>query len=47
MANQLHWHDTLALMDVELIHKLGYDIMVPYTLSHKEEYHEKPSSKIQ
>jgi hypothetical protein len=38
MAKQLHWHDNLALMDIELIHKLDKDNVVPYALSHKEEY---------
>jgi hypothetical protein len=38
MAKELHWHDTLALMDMKLIHKLGKSIMVPYALSCKEEY---------
>ncbi|KAL2632608.1 hypothetical protein R1flu_004087 [Riccia fluitans] len=39
---QLRWHDTLALMDVELIHKPGRENVVPDALSRKEEY--MPSS---
>ncbi|KAL2630554.1 hypothetical protein R1flu_015240 [Riccia fluitans] len=39
---QLRWHDTLALMDVELIHKPGKNNVVPDALSRKEEY--MPSS---
>jgi hypothetical protein len=35
---QLHWHNTLAFMDIEFIHKSSKDNMVPYALSHKEEY---------
>jgi hypothetical protein len=38
MAKQLWWHDTLALMDIELIHKLGKDNVVLDVLSCKEEY---------
>ncbi|KAL3688559.1 hypothetical protein R1sor_014868 [Riccia sorocarpa] len=34
----LRWHDTLALMDVEFIHKPGRDNVVPDALSRKEEY---------
>jgi hypothetical protein len=37
-AKQLRWHDTLALMDIELIHKLGKDNVVLNVLNHKEEY---------
>ncbi|KAL3686374.1 hypothetical protein R1sor_008948 [Riccia sorocarpa] len=39
---QLRWHDTLALMDVDLIHKPGRENVVPDVLSRKEEY--MPSS---
>ncbi|KAL2629296.1 hypothetical protein R1flu_013982 [Riccia fluitans] len=39
---QLRWHDTLALMDVELIHKPGKENIVPDALSRKEEF--MPSS---
>ncbi|KAL3692137.1 hypothetical protein R1sor_005788 [Riccia sorocarpa] len=39
---QLRWHDILALMDVNLIHKLGRENVVPDALSRKEEY--MPSS---
>jgi hypothetical protein len=35
---QLRWHDTLALMDIKLIHNRGKYIVVPNALSHKEEY---------
>jgi hypothetical protein len=38
MAKQLWWHDTLALMDIELIHKPGKDNVVLDVLSCKEEY---------
>jgi hypothetical protein len=38
MAKQLQWHDTLAFMDIELIHKTGKDNVVLDVLSHKEEY---------
>ena len=38
-AKQLRWHNTLALMNVDLIHKLGYDNMVPDALSRWEEFH--------
>jgi hypothetical protein len=37
-TKQLQWHDTLALMDIELIHKLGKDNVVLDALSHKKEY---------
>jgi hypothetical protein len=37
-AKQLQWHDTLALMDIELIHKLGKDNVVLNVLSRKEKY---------
>jgi hypothetical protein len=33
-----YWHNTLALMDVELIHKPGWDNVVPNALSQKDEY---------
>jgi hypothetical protein len=38
MAKQLWWHNTLALMDIELIHKPGKDNVVLDVLSCKEEY---------
>jgi hypothetical protein len=38
MTKQLHWHNTLAFMDIELIHKLGKNNVVPYAVNHKEEY---------
>lgn len=37
-AKQLQWHDTLALMNIKLIHKNGKDNVVPNALNHKEEY---------
>jgi hypothetical protein len=43
---QLKWHDTLALLDVELIHKPRWDNVVPDALNRKEEFQlEKPSTK--
>ena len=41
-AKQLRWYDTLALMNVDLIHKPGKENVVPDALSRKDEY--KPSS---
>jgi hypothetical protein len=38
LAKQLRWHDTLALLDVELIHKPWRDNVVPNALSRKEEF---------
>ncbi len=46
MTKQLHWHNTLALMDMELICKTSQNNVVPNTLSYKEEYNKKPSIKI-
>jgi hypothetical protein len=37
-AKQLQWHDTLALVNIELIHKNGKDNVVSNALSHKNEY---------
>jgi hypothetical protein len=34
----LQWHDTLVLMDIELIHKSGKANVVPNALSQKEKY---------
>jgi hypothetical protein len=42
MTKQWHWCNTLALIDVELIHKLGWDNAILDALSCKEEYNEKP-----
>jgi len=43
----LKWHDTLALLDVELIQKSGRNNVVPNALSRKEEFQvEKPLTKI-
>jgi hypothetical protein len=38
MAKQLRWHDILALMDIELIHKLNKDNVVPNVINLKKEY---------
>ena len=38
-AKQLRWHDTLALMNVDLIHKPGRDNVVLDALSRREEFH--------
>ncbi len=35
-TKQLRWHNTLALLDVEMIHKLKWDNVVLDTLSRKE-----------
>ena len=37
-AKQLRWHDTLALMNVDLIHKPGSDNVVSDALSRREEF---------
>jgi hypothetical protein len=37
-TKQLRWHDTLALLHVELIHKPGRDNIIPNALSKKEEF---------
>ncbi len=37
-TKQLKWHDTLALLDVELIHKLGQNNVVFDALNRKEEH---------
>ena len=36
-AKELRWYDTIISMDVELIHKLGRDNLVPDALSRREE----------
>jgi hypothetical protein len=38
MVKQLCWQDTLALMDIELIHKCNKNNVVLNVLSRKEEY---------
>ncbi len=38
MVKQLYWQDTLALMDIELIHKCNKENVVLNVLSRKEEY---------
>jgi hypothetical protein len=38
MDKQLQWHNTLAFMDIELIHKLNKDNVMPNALNHKKEY---------
>jgi hypothetical protein len=35
---QLRWHDTLALLDVELIHKLGWDNVIHDALNRNKEF---------
>jgi len=48
MAKQLQWHNTLALMDIELIHKLSKDNVMLDVLNHKKEYQrEMPWESIQ
>jgi hypothetical protein len=37
-TTQLRWHDTLTLLDVELIHKPWQDNVVSNALSKKEEF---------
>ncbi len=45
---QLKWHDTLAFLDVELIHKLGHGNVVHDALNRKKEFQlEKPLTKTQ
>ena len=44
-AKQLRWYDTLALMNVELIHKRGRDNVVPDALSRQEEFQAMNISK--
>ncbi len=46
MTKQLRWHNTLAPMDMELICKTSQNNVVRNTLSCKEEYNQKPSTKI-
>lgn len=48
LTKQLKWHDTLVLLDVELIQKLGHDNVVPNTLNRKEKFQvEKLVTKTQ
>lgn len=45
---QLKWHGALALLDVELIHKLGWNNIIPNALSKNEKFQaEKPPTKTQ
>jgi hypothetical protein len=44
-AKQLRWHDTLALMNVELIHKPGRDNVVPDALNRRKEFQEMSTSQ--
>jgi hypothetical protein len=37
-TKQLQWHDTLALMDIELIHKPNKNNVMPNAFSRKKEY---------
>lgn len=46
LVKQLKWHETLALLDVELAHKLGQDNVVLNALNRKEKFQvEKPLTK--
>jgi hypothetical protein len=45
-AKQLRWHDTLVLMNVDLIHKPGRDNVVPDVLSRKEEFHTMSTTQV-
>ncbi len=46
LVKQLKWHETLALLDVELTHKLGRDNVVLNALNREEKFQvEKPSAK--
>jgi hypothetical protein len=45
-AESLRWHDTFALMDVELIHKPGYDNVVPDALNGWEEFEAMSTTQI-
>jgi hypothetical protein len=38
LMKQLRWHDTLALLDAELIHKPSWDNVVPDALGRKKNY---------
>jgi hypothetical protein len=38
MTKQMWWHDTLALMDIELIHKPKKNNAVLDVLNYKKEY---------
>lgn len=45
-TKQLRWHDTMALLDVELKHKLRWDNVVLDVLSQKDAFQMvKPSTK--
>jgi hypothetical protein len=35
---QLIWHNTLALLDVDMIHKLSWDNVVPNVMNRKKEF---------
>lgn len=46
LTKQLRSHDTMALLNVELKHKLKHDNLVLHVLNQKEEFQvEKPSTK--
>lgn len=48
MAKQLWWHNTLAFVDIELIHKPWKNNVVLNVLNRKEEYRgEMPWGSIQ
>ena len=45
-AKQLRWHDTLALMNVDFIHKPGRDNVVPDALSRQEEFQDMSTTQV-
>ena len=45
-AKQLRWHDIFALINVDLIHKLGRDNMVPDALSRWEDFHAMSTTQV-
>jgi hypothetical protein len=48
LIKQLRWHNTLALLDVELIHKLGWDNVILDVMNNKKEFQvKKPLTKTQ
>jgi hypothetical protein len=47
LTKKLRWHDTLTLLIVELIHKLGQDNVVLDVLNQKEDFQvEKPRPRF-
>ena len=45
-AKELRWHDTLVLMNMDLIHKLDCDNVGLDALSRKEEFHAMSRSQV-